>query len=105
MIQNLINKIINSLGRKNYKVDELLSNRELMLEVRRRLIQVLRGFWLKLYVRRSKGIVFLGKKTTIKYKHKLSLGHSVIIGDNVEINALSRNGVEIGNNVSNLKIQ
>jgi len=103
MIQNLINKIINSLGRKNYKVDELLSNRELMIEIRRRLIQVLRGFYLKVFLKKSEGIIFLGKKTTLRYKHKISLGRSVTIDSHVEINALSKNGVIIGNNVSILK--
>jgi len=53
-----------------------------------------------LSLKESKGVVFLGRRSKIKFKYKIKVGKTITIGDNVEINALSKNGIIIGNNVS-----
>jgi acetyltransferase-like isoleucine patch superfamily enzyme len=42
----------------------------------------------------------LGKYSKIKHKSHICVGKTLLIGDYVEINALSKRGVVIGNNVS-----
>lgn len=99
-MKRITNKIISKLGRKNYKVDSSLSSKSLRIILRQKMIQVLRGYWLKLFLKESKGIIFLGKGTKIKHKHLIRAGKSLTIGDKVEINALSKEGVNIGDGVS-----
>jgi len=102
-MKNLLNKIIQSAGRKDYQIDIAITNRELTLVFFDRLIQLLRGLKLKIYLKESKGILFVGKNSKLKHCRKISVGKSLILGDNVEINALSKLGISIGNNVSILK--
>lgn len=99
----IANRIIRRLGRKNYEIDPSLSSVDLFKVFSSRSVQLFRGLFLKPLLKRSGGIIFLGKNVNIRYKYKISFGHSVIIGDYVEINALSKEGIQIGNNVSILK--
>lgn len=102
-IKKPINKIINKLGRQNYSIDESMGNFELLIILFEKIFQIFRGFFLKIFLRKSIGLVFLGRNTRIKHCNKISIGKSAFIGDNVEINALSKQGVVFGNNVSILK--
>lgn len=88
------------MGRTGYSVDSYLKNGDIFTELRIRLAQAVRGSLLKIFLKESSGFLFLGKKVKIRSKSRISLGRSAVIGDYVEINALSRNGVIIGNNVS-----
>lgn len=103
MIEKHINSIINKLGRTNYKIDKSITNKDLIIESKFRFFQLLRGLYIKPFLNKSKGILFIGKRVKLRFKNKIKFGKSVIIGDYVEINALSKNGVSIGNNVSILK--
>lgn len=100
MIKKIINRIIVKLGRNGYKIDPELSIYDLFLILKIRLFQVIRGLLIKPFVKESKGLIFIGHRTSLKHKDKIRLGKTIIIGDNVEINALSKDGVRIGNNVS-----
>lgn len=102
-INILINKVAEKLGRSNYSIDGTLTTANLLLIIGQRFIQVLRGFFYKILLKKSSGLIFIGQGTKLKFCSKLSLGKSVTIGDNVEINALSKKGVILGNNVSLLK--
>lgn len=100
MIKKTINRIIVKLGRNGYEIDPELNIYDLFLVLKVRLFQVIRGFLIKLFVKESKGLVFIGHRTRLKHKGLIRFGKTIIIGDNVEINALSKDGVRIGNNVS-----
>ena len=100
MIRQCVNKIIQRLGRNNYELDYQLSTNDILVELGSRFLQVLRGLLLRPFLKESKGLIFLGKRVKIRSKNRIILGKSIIIGDYVEINALSKNGVTIGNNVS-----
>jgi acetyltransferase-like isoleucine patch superfamily enzyme len=96
----IIDRLINRLGRKDYKIDSQISKRELSIILLQRAMQFFRGIILKVLVRKSLGVIFLGRRCKISFKHKISLGQTIFIGDNVEINALSKDGIQFGNNVS-----
>ena len=102
-MKRIINRIIQKLGRKHYAVDKSLATIDLSKILFSKVIQVVRGSILRLFVKQSDGFVFLGKNAKIRFRNKISLGRTIIIGDNVEINALSIEGVFIGNNVSILR--
>lgn len=103
MIKSATNKLIQTLGRQNYQIDSSLSSLDLFKEILSRVIQFLRGLLLKPFLKKANGFIFLGRNVKIRFKKKLKVGRSIIIGDNVEINALSKYGVVFGNNVLILK--
>tara|TARA_A100001011_G_scaffold240255_1_gene248238 strand:+ start:721 stop:1431 length:711 start_codon:yes stop_codon:yes gene_type:complete len=95
-----VNKLIAKLGRNDYEIDDNIKNIDLLKILLKKFIQFVRGSFLKLSFIKSKGVIFLGKRTTIHHKNLINLGKTVYIGDNVYIDALSKNGIFIGNNVS-----
>lgn len=99
----LVNVLIRGLGKKNYTVDRNLSSRETFTILWEKAICLARGFYYRIFLKKCAGYLFVGKRCKIKHCHKISLGRTVIIGDNVEINALSKDGIKIGNNVSILR--
>lgn len=99
----IINKLIQSLGRDDYQIDKLLSKSDLFKILFSKSICLIRGLLIKIHLKHSSGLIFIGKKCKITFKNKISFGRTVTIGDYVEINALSKYGVVIGNNVSILK--
>lgn len=100
---NIVNKLIQYLGRENYALDKALTKYNLVIILSSKVLCILRGYLLKLTIRKSNGLLFIGRRCKITFRHKITFGRTVIIGDNVEINALSKTGVTIGNNVSILK--
>lgn len=100
MFKLLLNKFIRKIGRDNYVVDNTINNKIIITEIARRLTQFMRGFIIKPFFKKTKGLLLIGKGTTIRYKSLISLGRTIQIGDHVEINALSKNGIQMGNNIS-----
>lgn len=88
------------MGKPGYSVDPALTNGDTFIILRDKSFALLRGFFLRIWVKQSGGALFLGRRCRIRHCRKIRLGKTVTIGDNVEINALSRKGVQIGNNVS-----
>lgn len=99
-MKKIINIIINKLGRDAYKTDDALSNHDILIIILDYFFKSCRGFFLKIFLKESKGILFVGKRCQIRFKNKIVLGKTIQIGNNVQINALSISGIIIGNNVS-----
>jgi len=102
-MKKIINRLIQFSGRNNYKIDNSLSFFEIIIILFEKLMQLIRGLILKPFFNKSNGLVFVGSRVKIKFKSKFSHGENCQIGDNVEINALSKNGVKFGHNVSVLR--
>jgi len=96
----LINTIIQKLGRQNYEIDKSISRMELFFIIAKRIHQVLRGALLKVKLKSSSGIIFVGRGVKIHSPSRIIFGRSIILEDFVEINALSKEGVIFGNNVT-----
>jgi acetyltransferase-like isoleucine patch superfamily enzyme len=95
-----LSKIIQKLGRNGYKVDEKISTYNMLILISEKSIEFIRGIFLKIFLKKSSGFTFLGKRTKIKHCNLITSGRSLYIGDNVYINALSKKGIQFGNNVS-----
>ncbi|GKX67465.1 acyltransferase [Inconstantimicrobium mannanitabidum] len=78
---------------KDISLSYLLSKAILMI------INLIRGNLKSIFIRKKSRIIFIGRRSKLKIKKKISFGRGVNIGDFVLIDALSRNGVSIGNNV------
>lgn len=100
---NVLNYIIGKLGKEGYKVDKRLSKREVIIILYEKLFSLFRGFYYKLFFSRADGLIFIGRHCKIKFCHKIRAGKTLTIGDNVEINALSAEGITFGNNITILR--
>lgn len=100
MLINILNVIIQKLGRRDYKIDSNISNVDLIIILRVRFFQLIRGFFLKTLVKSSSGLVFKGQNVRILHCNKIKTGKTLILHDNVFINALSKNGIAFGDNVT-----
>ncbi len=83
----------------NYHLNSQCTNYDYVLIIYFRLKQVVRGFFIKM-VTNIDGIFFCGKGVEINFRHNFSAQTGLVIGDNVNIDALSINGVHFGRNVS-----
>ncbi len=84
----------------SYTLDKDISAFDLIEVLLHRGIAIIRGFWIRPQLKKSAGLLFLGKQTTLKHKRKIILGKSNIIEDYVHLDALSKNGIVFGNNVT-----
>ncbi len=100
---NILNVIIRKLGKDGYEVDKKLSKLDIVIILSGKFFSLIRGFYLKIFLKSSGGIMFVGKRCKIKFCHKIRVGKTITIGDNVEINALCADGITLGNNVTILR--
>jgi len=98
MLKEISSRIISKLGREGYSLDISLRERELILILYEKTFEIIRGLLIKPLLGSSDGIIFIGRRCKILHKNHIHLGKTISIGDNVEINALSNQGIRIGNN-------
>lgn len=97
----LIEKIIRTLKKDpNYKWESDYSLRDLAVIISRRSIQVLRGIFQRPFLKNCAGLLFIGSNVKIRHAYLLTAGKNTILEDNVLINALSEDGIILGDNVS-----
>jgi acetyltransferase-like isoleucine patch superfamily enzyme len=97
----LIENIIRKLKRDpNYKWESHYSARDLIVFTSRRGFQLLRGFILRIRLKQTQGLLFAGTGVKVKHAYQLSTGKNTILEDNVFINALSEDGIILGDNVT-----
>lgn len=97
----LIEKIIRKLKNDpHYKWDSAYSARDLFYVSIRRSIQIIRGLFLKPFLKSTSGLVFIGSRVKVQHGYQLTAGKNLILEDNVTINALSSNGIRLGDHVS-----
>lgn len=101
-MKKFLNKVISKIKGEPYKLDEDIPSLYLIGLVFTKAIQLIRGFFVRIHFAKGhKGKrVFIGKNVKIKCKGKISCGQGVTIEDGCFINALSHDGIVIGNNVS-----
>ncbi|MES2111527.1 MAG: acyltransferase [Bacteroidota bacterium] len=97
MIENIIRKLKND---PNYKWESPHSTRDLISISWVRLVQVSRGLFLKPFLKKSKGLLFVGTHVKVRHGYKIRAGRNLILEDNVSLNALSENGIILGDQVS-----
>jgi acetyltransferase-like isoleucine patch superfamily enzyme len=99
-LRNILEKIIAYLkSDPSYKLDRNYSLTQLSFVVWYRLCQIGRGLVLKLKIS-SSGVVFCGRRVIVQHGYQFTSGRSLIIEDCVHINALSRDGIVTGDNVT-----
>jgi acetyltransferase-like isoleucine patch superfamily enzyme len=100
MKNRLINKLISKIKKEPYQIDESITNTVIFSILMEKGIMFLRGLLKKCLFKRSKGALFIGKRVKIKNKQKIEFDGSATIEEGCFINALSKDGITIGNNFS-----
>jgi acetyltransferase-like isoleucine patch superfamily enzyme len=101
VIINLVEKSIRLLkSDSNYKLDKQYSISELYFIIYYRFMQALRGCAKKIKIKKSRGIIFCGKNVKIQFGFLITAGKSLILEENVILNALSHTGIILGDNVT-----
>lgn len=96
-IEKVIRKLKND---PDYQWESNYTLRDLSVISSRRMLQVIRGFFLRPFLQQGSGLLFIGSRVKISHAYQLSTGKNTIIEDNVYINALSEQGIILGDNVS-----
>ncbi|MBS1505293.1 MAG: acyltransferase [Bacteroidetes bacterium] len=103
-MRRLIEKIIALLkGDPAYRLDTTYSFRQLFFIVWYRMGQVARGFFIKIRISAS-GIIFGGRGVIVQHAYQVRAGKNLILEEGVFINALSENGIILGDNVTIAKM-
>lgn len=100
MFSKLLSKIISKIKKEDYKVDDNITFSVVFGLVIRKMKMLIRGWLLKPFLKEAKGTLFVGEKCDIRCKNKIRFKGSATIEDYVKIDALSKGGIEIGNNFS-----
>nr|WP_294871439.1 acyltransferase [uncultured Pedobacter sp.] len=97
----IIEKLIRTLkGDPNYKWESPYSTRDLFSVSFHRCVQVIRGLFLKPFLKKSSGLIFIGSNVKVRHAYQLTAGKNLILEDGVSINALSEQGIILGDHVS-----
>lgn len=97
----IIEKLIRTLKNDpDYKWESPHSGRDLFSIAWVRFFQVIRGLFLKPFLKKSAGLVFLGTHVKVRHGYQVVAGKNLILDDNVSINALSFDGIKFGDDVS-----
>ena len=99
-MRKILNKLISKIKGEKYEIDEAISISTMFGLIWTKGMMVLRGILRKPFFNKSKGILFIGKRVKIKNKKKITFNGSATIEDGCFIEALSKGGIEIGNNFS-----
>jgi acetyltransferase-like isoleucine patch superfamily enzyme len=97
LIERFIRKLKND---PNYKWESNYSARDLFSITLVRSAQIVRGLFLKPFLKSSSGLIFLGTNVKVRHAYQLSAGKNLILEDNVSVNALSAEGIKLGDDVS-----
>ncbi|NTW02830.1 MAG: acyltransferase [Oscillochloris sp.] len=99
-LHNLTERIIQTLKNdQRYRIDPGLSGRSFLQVLSYRLSALLRGMICRVSINGS-GPLFLGSHVRLHHPQLISAGRSCIIEEHVLIDALSHQGVRLGNNVT-----
>lgn len=97
----LIEKLIRIIKRdRNYQWQTKIEKQDLFIILISRFLQLSRGLFFRLFFKRSKGYFFVGSSVKIKHCRNISVGINFILEDGCYVNALSVDGINIGDNVS-----
>jgi len=95
----IIEYLLSKIKKEKHVLSYPFSFRELFAVLSDKGFSVIRGMlFIKPFLKQSKGIIFAEKGAKIQFGHKIKVGSGLNLMKHSHINALSYDGVEIGNN-------
>lgn len=96
---HFLQKIVSKVKGESYQVSYQFSVREMVIIFFERLVSLIRGtLFVKPFLRRSKGFVFMQRGVQVQFASKISCGRNLNLRRYAKIQALSVDGVRIGDN-------
>lgn len=100
MLVKLMSKVISKIKHANYKVDSNITDSVMLGIIFEKMMMLIRGLKHKLFIKKSKGLLFVGKRVQLKCRRKMIFKGTAILEDGVKIDALSKGGIEVGEGFS-----
>lgn len=100
MLVKFMSKVISKIKHTEYKIDKNITDVVMLNIIFEKSLMLLRGLWNKLFIKKSKGLLFVGKNTKLKCRRKMIFYGTALIDDGVKIDALSKGGIEFGEGFS-----
>jgi len=94
----LVNKLAKLAGKKNFEIDKEINARYLIRICQKYFFMKVRGLIRALFYKNIKNDIYIGKRVKLICKNKMNFDKKVKIHDNVLIDAMSKDGVIIGEN-------
>lgn len=99
-MEKLISGLVTGLKGERYVLEDRIGSRDAAEILLEKFGQLLRGSWKSLWFRKRSGLVFAGRRVRVRFARNIVCGKNLTLGDGVFINALCRQGVRFGDNVS-----
>lgn len=94
-----VNKLITRIKGQPYKLDSQIKMIDLIIIIYNKIGELIRGTVTCMNLMNKPNKLFIGRGVKLKHKKLINMLGNITIGDFVEINALSKKGVELGNNI------
>jgi len=89
------------IGKSGFALDPNISKMNIARIFINKCFELMRGlFYSRLFFKNSSGLVFIGKRINFSFAGMIITGPTLSLGNGIKINALSKNGVQIGRNVT-----
>lgn len=95
-----ISKLISKIKGVPYELDPHITSADILLIVFSKTLQLFRGLFKKCFLGKRKGLLFCGRHVRLRHAKHIQMNGTLTLGDGCVINALSKNGVSFGNDVS-----
>ncbi|MBA2719086.1 MAG: acyltransferase [Chloroflexi bacterium] len=95
--QRLIRRV---KGDPDYRIESNLAPGDLVEVLMRRGKEAVRGRWLRRTFGASDGLVLAGRRIIVRNGRRIRVGRTILIGDDVILDALSTDGITLGTNVT-----
>jgi acetyltransferase-like isoleucine patch superfamily enzyme len=100
-MKEVIENYLSRLGKyRDFSFDPEISRGDLFRTFLPLLIKGVRGYFLKHTFKKASGLVLVGKSVSILYPNHIKVGKNFVVEDYVEIVALSKQGINCGDNVT-----
>lgn len=99
-MRKLVEGVITKIKHEPYQLDSAIGSADLWAILSGKAAEAIRGWWKSRFFGHHEGIVFSGKGVVIRHASHLRAKGGLTLGPGVFINALSRGGVELGDNVT-----
>lgn len=100
MFNKFLSKLISKIKKEEYNVDPNITFSVILGTLIKKVKMLIKGMLMKPLFKEAKGKIFIGKKCDIRCKKKIRFQGTALIEDYVKIDALSKDGIIIGNNFS-----
>jgi acetyltransferase-like isoleucine patch superfamily enzyme len=92
--------LISKIKQREYKVDNRITSSVLIMIILDRAFMLMRGIYHKVLFRKASGLIFIGKNVKIRAHGNFDCDGGLTIEDGCFINALCKDGIQIGKNFS-----